>query len=181
MFLDFAQMLSQLFQLPNKVVEQLTSKSFQLSYPTRWATSCGLSANLGQNQGDRAIVRSQSIVTLDGHSVVQFIQQFNPFFASLHRQQVQPATKFLRSVEGHEPDPNTTGQQIAARTLSDPPGEIRYITSHCGVNVKGQTSTRRKAKKYCCMAWRACVFVVKCFFMWGITVCRAYRKERSRL
>ena len=79
--------------------------------------------------------------------LVHFLHPFNPH--SLPRQQVQPATKFLQRVEGHEPDPNTTGQQIAARTLSDPPGEIGYITSHCGVNVKGQTSTRRKAKKYC--------------------------------
>ena len=56
--------------------------------------------------------------------LVHFLHPFNPH--SLPRQQIQPATKFLRCVEGHEPDPNTTGQQVAARTLPGTPGEMHY-------------------------------------------------------
>ena len=66
--------------------------------------------------------------------LVHFLHPFHPH--SLPRQQVQPATKFLRCVEGHKPDPNTTGQQGSTRTLSDPPGEIHYSTDYIsgGVN-----------------------------------------------
>ena len=45
-------------------------------------------------------------------------------------------------------------------------------TLHCGVNLRV-----RKKKGKSMLPHGARVVVVKCFFMWGITVCRVHREE----